>query len=179
MEKLILISLYFFLPAYIANAAPVLFKWLPLGQKPISEKHLGSHKTYRGFIVGFFAALVILTVQYFVSTSSYAPTLLPYSLLHYADFTTTDILLYAFLFGTGSLFGDSAKSYFKRLIKIKPGRPFIPFDQIDFILGALLFLSPVYLPEWQIILTALIITPILHFASNIFAYLFGLKKVWW
>lgn len=179
MEKLIITSLYFFLPAYIANAAPVLFKWLPYWEKTISEKHLGSHKTYRGFIVGFFAALLIITMQYFISTSSYAPTFKPYELLPYADFAATDIFLFAFLFGIGALFGDSVKSYFKRLLKIKPGRPFIPFDQIDFILGALLFLSIVYLPDWQIILTALIITPILHFASNIFAYLLGLKKVWW
>lgn len=186
MGKIIFISLYFFLPAYIANAAPVLFKWLPYGQKPISEKYLGANKTWRGFLVGFLAALCVLALQYFISASARAPTFSPYELLHYANFSAANILLYAFIFGIGALFGDSVKSYFKRLLKIKPGRPFVPFDQIDLILGTLLFLwifsffsATIYFPDVSIIIAALIITPVLHLLSNICAYLLGLKKVWW
>ena len=57
-------ALYLFLPAYCANMAPVFANRLrlPLGQ-PISTKYFGEHKTWRGFIVGVLAALVILYIQ--------------------------------------------------------------------------------------------------------------------
>jgi CDP-2,3-bis-(O-geranylgeranyl)-sn-glycerol synthase len=43
-----------------------------------------------------------------------------------------------FLLGLGAMAGDAAKSFFKRRLGIAPGHPWIPFDQIDFQIGALL-----------------------------------------
>lgn len=39
--------------------------------------------------------------------------------------------------GAGAMGGDLAKSFVKRGLGIPPGSPWIPFDQIDFALGAL------------------------------------------
>ncbi|MBT7736157.1 CDP-archaeol synthase, partial [Candidatus Peregrinibacteria bacterium] len=47
------------------------------------------------------------------------------------------------------------------------------------ILGAMLFVFPFYAVSWQVFVTLLLVTPALHFLTNVVAYLLGLKKVWW
>lgn len=42
------------------------------------------------------------------------------------------------LLGLGAVSGDAVKSFFKRRLGIAPGRPWVPFDQLDFQVGALL-----------------------------------------
>lgn len=168
--ELILSSLYLILPAYIANMCPALAQTLrlPMGT-PVSEKYFGSHKTWRGFYSAYLGALLTLYLQKELGST-------PYDLLQYE---IINIFLYAFLFGIGAAFGDLIKSFFKRRMGIKPGRPWIPFDQLDFVIGALLFLSPFHLSSWSNILVIIVITPILHFLTNLLAYILGLKKVWW
>lgn len=100
----------------------------------------------------------------------------PPTLLNYENIS---LLFYAFLFGLGALTGDLIKSFFKRRLSVKPGRPFFPFDQLDFVIGALIFLAPFYILPWQNLLVILIITPLLHFLTNLLGYLLKLKKVWW
>ena len=171
MIELVLTTIYFFLPAYIANMGPVLFKWLPIANKPISTKLFGAHKTYRGFLAGYIAAAITLFLQSQFST--------PYDFLPYATFTAQTILVLAIPFGLGALLGDLLKSFFKRRLKIAPGRPFFPFDQLDFILvsGLSLYLT-IGLP-YPIFLTALLVTPVLHLLANVTAYFLGWKEVWW
>lgn len=174
MLDTIISALYFFLPAYFANMCPVIAGKLklPLGQ-PISNHFLGSHKTWRGFYAGYLGALTILTVQLFIQKGGYLD---PYALV---DYQSINLFGYAFLFGIGALIGDALKSFFKRGIGIKPGAPWFPFDQLDFVVVALLFLWPFYPLPWPQILMLLILTPILHLLVNILAYKIGLKKVWW
>ena len=176
MLQLILSSLYLFLPAYFANMCPVFAGKLklPLG-KPISEKYLGSHKTWRGFYMAYIGALLILFLQAHFQFQK-LNIIMGYPML---DYENINLFLYAFLFGIGALTGDLIKSFFKRLLKKQAGSPWFPFDQLDFVLGALIFLAPVYLIPWQNFLTLLILTPLLHFLSNVIAYFLGLKKVWW
>ncbi len=174
MLELIISSLYFILPAYFANMCPVIFGKLnfPLGQ-PVSVKYLGSHKTWRGFYTGYLGALLVLFLQ---SKLDPLPSYFGQTLF---DYQNINLFLYAFLFGIGAITGDTIKSFFKRRLGIKPGAPFFPFDQLDFIIGALIFLWPVYSLPWPNILTILIITPVLHLLVNTIAYLLKLKKVWW
>jgi len=172
MINLIFSSLYFILPAYIANTFPVLFKWLPLGA-PINKQLLGENKTWRGFYTGYFGALIVLFIQFYLQKSG---TILAATLLNYENI---NLFLYAFLFGIGALTGDLIKSFFKRRLKIAPGQPWIPFDQLDLVIGSLIFLAPFYVPAWQVILTVLICTPLLHLGANWIAYKTKLKKVWW
>ena len=56
-------SLYFFLPAYFANMAPVLFKKLNLLNKPVHEKLFGKNKTWRGLVVAVILGGIIFWLQ--------------------------------------------------------------------------------------------------------------------
>ncbi len=174
MVALILSSLYFFLPAYFANMCPVISSALklPFGY-PINEKLFGAHKTYRGFVFGFIGAFVILIIQTYLFQNEIMKE------LAILDYSYSRIPLYAFVFGVGALFGDIVKSFCKRRLKIPPGSAFVPFDQIDFILGAFLFSLPFFSIPLENIVAALLITPILHLITNIAAYSLGLKKVWY
>jgi len=161
---MIIEALYFALPVYFANMAPVFFKKLNFLSKPINNKLFGSHKTYGGFIFGILTAILVTFMQYKLNLSI--------NLLNYSNF-----LLIGFLFGFGALFGDLVKSFFKRRIGIKPGKPWIPFDQLDFIVGGLLFISLVYVPEFEIILTLLVLTPIGHILINHIGYYLRVREV--
>lgn len=81
--------------------------------------------------------------------------------------------------GAGALIGDMVKSGVKRFLHIAPGRPFFPWDQLDFILGATLFVLPIMTIPLEVFFTALLLTPPLHLLVNVIAYWWGLKEVWW
>ncbi len=174
MLELILSSVYLIFPAYVANMCPVIFGKLnfPLGHS-INKRLFGANKTYRGLYTGFLGALLVLLLQQYLAKNN---ILADYTLL---DYEQISIPLYAALFGFGAIIGDLIESFFKRRINIKPGRPWFPFDQLDFVIGAYLFLLPVYLIPWQNLLAIIILTPALHFLTNLIAYLLKLKKVWW
>ena len=161
---MILEALYFALPIYFANMTPVFSRKLNLFNIPVNKKLFGSHKTYQGFIFGILVAIIVVFIQFKLKLSI--------NLLDYSDF-----LLIGFLLGFGTLTGDLIKSYFKRRLKLKPGKPWIPFDQLDFLIGGLLFISLIYIPSLKIIITLLIITPIGHIIINHIGYYLGLRKV--
>lgn len=176
MLQLILQAMYIMLPAYVANTVPVLFRKVPvlnypvdfnktLGGKPV----LGRNKTFRGFFFGTLFAVLTAYFQYLAQSSYLTPQGLDYSLWP----------LIGFLLGFGALFGDAAKSFFKRRVGIAPGRPFIPFDQLDYSLGALLFVSLVYWPSWQLSLAAVISSFLLHILAVKFAFYSGIRKEKW
>jgi len=174
MSHLIISSLYFIFPAYIANMCPVIFGKLnfPFG-KAINAKLFGENKTWRGFYAGYLGAFIVLLVQAFLSSKGI------FEQYAFLDYSEINLLLYAGLFGIGAILGDLIESFFKRRVGIKSGQPWFPFDQLDFVIGALALLAPLYILPWENILALAIITPILHFLTNVIAYLLGLKKVWW
>lgn len=170
----ILQALYFMLPAYIANIMPVLLKWVPLGEVPINEKFFGVNKTWRGFVSGVIGGIAGLCLQKILNSRLSNIELLPYG-----TFDVTQIFLYGMAFGGGALLGDLLKSFVKRRLGIPSGKPWVPFDQLDFVIGALLAVSIFYIPPALHIFIIVIITPLLHLATNATAYFLGLKKVWW
>lgn len=174
MWKLLIESLFLILPAYFANMAPIIAGKLkfPFG-KPINKTYFGLHKTYRGFYAGYIGALICLFMQKFLQQQGY---LSDFMIL---DYQAINLFLYAFLFGIGALTGDFIKSYFKRKVGKKEGECWFPFDQIDMVLGISVFLYPFNVMSLKIFLTILIVTPLLHFLTNLIAHTIGLKKVWW
>ncbi len=200
MLHTILTALYFFLPAFVANMFPVILGALkfPFGQ-PISERLFGSHKTWRGFYAGYLGALIVLAVQRHLAILEFLPgedfaLTADFSaanglLQPLLDYAHLNIFIYAIPFGLGAIAGDAIKSFFKRRLNRKPGSAFFPFDQLDFVIGALISLLPFYLLDSQsfhaspfglgTLLTLLILTPLLHLLTNVTAYALGLKKVWW
>jgi len=184
MTNLILESLYFILPAYIANMAPVVmmkfrmfdFMALPIDGGVIykGKRLIGANKSYRGLFGGaLFGMGAAMLQKYFLADLGFM-TLAPLEEWSYGIVAT-----FGALFGLGALVGDAVESFFKRRVGVECGRPWPPFDQLDFVVGGLIFASPFYLPSWQHILAMILITPLLHLAVNVLAYFLGLKKVWW
>ncbi len=173
MMDLVLSSIYFFLPAYFANMAPVFAERLGLPGGTISAEIFGAHKTYRGLYAGVIGAFLALSLQYALQSAGIFETfrVISYDLAY--------VMLLAPLFGLGAIGGDMLKSFVKRRLGIEPGRPWVPFDEIDFILGSAALVGFVYPFPMSVFWCGLIVTPILHFAANVFAYFTGLKEVWW
>ena len=170
-------SLWFILPAYFANSTPVVAGGgtpIDFGRKmPDGEPILGPGKTWRGAIAGITAAVLVAVIQIYILG---AINLSNYGLISMS-------MQLGLLLGTGAIVGDSVKSFFKRRMKIKRGAEWPLLDQLDFIAGALLFsmLLPVaaaYL-NWKIVVFLLVFTPLIHRASNIFAFKTHLKNVPW
>lgn len=164
---------WFFLPAGVANMVPILFKWLPLLDTPIDfNKKIGElpvfgpHKTYRGFLVGIIFAIFAVYLQAALTPER------SYWLVNYAS---VNLVLLGFLLGFGALAGDLVKSFFKRRIKIASGRTWVPFDQTDWIFGALLLSGTVVNFSFQQVLAALILFGILHPLINLVGYFLKLK----
>jgi CDP-2,3-bis-(O-geranylgeranyl)-sn-glycerol synthase len=181
---IILEALFFIFPAYVANACATLSMSIPILKQfstPIDFGHswkgkriLGDGKTFRGFIFGTLCGVAAGVFQYLISKQfhfKYIPT--------YNNKTLAFFLLTGFLLGLGALLGDLIKSFIKRRLNIKRGRPWPPFDQIDFITGGILLVTTVFFPGWKIVLILFIITPLAHFLTNVAAYFLKLKNVWW
>lgn len=162
---------WFFLPAGIANMVPVLFKWLPFASTPIDfNKKMGGlpvfgpHKTYRGFLVGIIFAIATVYLQKAIT---------PGRSYWLVDYTNISAVSLGFLLGFGALAGDLIKSFFKRRIKIPSGYTWVPFDQIDWVVGALLLSSLIVDFKTSQVILALLIFGILHPIFNLIGY--GLK----
>lgn len=177
-------ALFFFLPGYVANMCPVIFgnvQWLNFFKKPIdggrrlgSSRLFGEHKTYLGFVVGITGASLTGIIQYFIFSG--IPQIRWIFLFEYSLFSA---FLAGFMLGVGALCGDLLKSFIKRRLGKKDGASFFPFDQLDFVIGGLAAGSLVYFPSWSHVAVLIVLTPLLHFLSNIAGFKLGLKKVWW
>jgi CDP-2,3-bis-(O-geranylgeranyl)-sn-glycerol synthase len=178
---IILRALYFMLPAYLANMAPVFatkifgakFSYpLDCHLKYQGRPLLGANKTWRGLIAGVVVGILTVYLQAYFFRCQFFYQI---SLLNYA---AIDLFLFGFLFGLGVILGDAVKSFFKRRANLKPGDKWWPWDQLDF-LGALILILLVYLPPWYIFLLIIIISPLLPLASNWLGYKLRIKKVAW
>lgn len=69
--------------------------------------------------------------------------------------------------GIGGWTGTLINSIIKRRIGIKQGQGFIPFDQIDMILGSSLFYASAYALDWKIFVSGIVIGLILHPTVNL------------
>ena len=182
MLKEILFALFFFLPAGLANAAPVfankipnsdwLAKPLDFGKKLRGRRVFGEHKTFRGLIAGIVMAEIVIIIQFFL----YKNSAWVRDISLHVDYEHTNVLLLGLLFAVGALGFDAIKSFFKRQIGVKPGGTWFPFDQIDYIIGGLLLSSLVVdLPHSSYLWIGLIWF-LIHPASTFVAWLLGLKE---
>ncbi|MEM2901518.1 MAG: CDP-2,3-bis-(O-geranylgeranyl)-sn-glycerol synthase [Candidatus Bathyarchaeia archaeon] len=159
----LLTLIYFIAPAYAANSTPVLFaggRALDLGRNFLDgERILGSHKTVRGTLGGLLSGFAVSIIEY---------ALMP---VHHPCL--------GFAVSVGSILGDLTGAFLKRRAGIKPGDPAPILDQLDFVLGAALLSYPFWNFTPFIVLVAVLITPPIHLAANVIAYLLGLKDKYW
>ena len=129
--KEIALLAYLLLPGILANMSPVFFskvnflnKPVDLGKKIGGKRILGENKTYRGLFFGILVAIIVAFIQIWIPINT------PYQM------TLQNFWYAGFLLGFGALFGDIVESFFKRRIGIPPGKPWIPFDEIDHVVGS-------------------------------------------
>jgi CDP-2,3-bis-(O-geranylgeranyl)-sn-glycerol synthase len=158
--------LYFIAPAYLANMAPPFVRYWKGWNRPIHARTLGEHKTVVGYALGVLAAVVATGVQAAIDV--------PSALLDYARWPWLGLA-----FGVGAMTGDCLKSYFKRLRGVPPGAPWVPFDQLDFVVGALLAVAPFAGLAWSDVLVILVVTLLGDIAVNRVAYRLGIKSSPW
>ncbi len=158
--------------------APVLVKKIPFLEYPLDFKKtfrkkriFGAHKTWRGLIAGILGGIMGVYLQKLLY-----PYMQSYSLI---DYSSVNIFVLGTILGLGALAGDVTESFFKRQNNIQPGQSWIPFDQIDWVLGSLIFISFYMIPaipSWEIVLTAIVLFGLLHPTVNYLGYLLKLKK---
>lgn len=164
-------AFWFFLPAGTANLVPALAAKIPglerwntpidFGRTWRNIRLTGDHKTWRGLFVGIFAAVLVGLFQYrFVASSSES---------------TSFIIMATAAMGCGALVGDAVKSFFKRRCGVKPGHSWFPFDQTDYIIGGLIFVSPFIRLDMVQIGQIFVIYFVLHLAVGYVSYLLRLK----
>jgi len=180
MIRLLLQGLWYILPAIVANMAPVFarnlvndrFNWpVDFNKKFRGKPILGDHKTYRGLVAGVILSILFAYLQIGWYSTPWVKEL---SLI---DYNRLNFWLWGFLMGFGALFGDMLKSFFKRRVNVKPGRPWIPFDQIDWLVGALLFTVFTYVPPLNVLAVIFLLMPFIAIAAVRIGYWLKIRKV--
>jgi CDP-2,3-bis-(O-geranylgeranyl)-sn-glycerol synthase len=149
-------------PAYVANAAPLLFGGGRIldGGRLLSDGQpiFGAHKTVRGVIAGIIAGSAIGAAESLVDSR---------------------LLLGGFLIALGAVLGDLLGAFIKRRLKVDPGKPFPILDQLDFVLGSLILGYSFFQIGLISAVLVVVVTPPIHLATNYGAYLLGIKKTQW
>jgi len=156
-------ALIVILPAYCTNGAPVIFgggKQIDFGRTFVDgERIFGSNKTFRGLISGVAVGIAVGLVESYVFSTNLLPIAIPASV--------------------GALLGDLAGAFLKRRMGISPGAALPGVDQLDFVIGAILLVSVFSQVSLAVVIIMLLVTPPIHFLTNVGAYVFGLKAHYW
>lgn len=169
MLNLIFQAIWFILPAYCANIAPVFFakalaKYnhpLDFGKSWKGKRIFGDGKTWPGLISG---TLVGGLAGFLQSLTLIQPV---------------SSLQLGLLLGFGALTGDFVGSFIKRRIGLARGQSLPLMDQLGFIIFAFLF-SLILIPfNWKYFIICLILTPVLHLGTNWIGFKLKLKREPW
>lgn len=177
----ILFAFWFLLPAAVANAAPIFAAKIPFLRRfdaPLDahkrlygHRLLGSHKTWRGIIAGIIVATLVLWGQRLL----YMHFEWARYVAHDVDYTHLSLLLGP-LFAIGALGGDALESFFKRQRNVRSGGSWVPFDQLDYIIGAVA-VSLIFVKLRPLeYLWIFIVWFVAHLAGSYIGYKIGLKK---
>ncbi len=167
--------LLFILPAYVANATPVIFN----GRTPIDlgkelqdkQRIFGENKTIIGFLFGVTSGTI---------TGIAIITIFPQLFM---QLSLNEKILTAFLLSLGAMLGDLIGSFVKRRRKMKSGQESTIMDKILFVIIALIVAYPVYNTKVNLVFTDILLVVVatffLHILFNRIAHATKLKKVPW
>lgn len=162
MVGLITSVLLFIGPSYVANAAPLLFgggRTLDGGRVLCDGQPIfGAHKTVRGVVAGILAGTVIGLCESLVDSR---------------------LAIAGLMIAVGAVLGDLLGAFVKRRLGVEPGRAFPILDQLDFVLGSLVFGYAFFPIGPYSVILFVVVTPPIHLATNYGAYLLGIKKTHW
>lgn len=176
MIDLILKCLWFLCPAALANPTAVLVRRIRILENPIdfnrtfrNKPLFGKSKTWRGLIFGTVMALIVFAFQKYLYQFPFFQNI---SLINYHQ----QSIILGLLLGLGAMIGDLIKSFFKRRRNIAPGESWFPFDQIDWVVGALIFSSVFYFPPPLTAIALVIVGGLSHLVINYLGYLLKFKE---
>jgi CDP-2,3-bis-(O-geranylgeranyl)-sn-glycerol synthase len=170
-------TFWILIPAYAANGFPPFAR----GKRPIDfgkrladgHRIFGNGKTIEGFVLGMAAGIFYAGVL-----SWLAPTLNAYAAIWGVTLPRMSLFI-GFMIALGALIGDLAGSFIKRRLGLARGTSVLFLDQLNFVVGALLFAYAfTQITLWMVVI-ALIITPALHRLVCMIGYALGLKGVPW
>ena len=177
----LLLAFWFLLPAGLANMAPVFAAHLPVlkhleapmdgGRKFRGKPVLGPNKTWRGLISGMVIATLILYLQQLAAANYQWAQAFTVEV----DYSLLPTLILGPLFGLGALGGDAIESFFKRQAGRRSGDSWLPYDQIDYVLGGILVSLPFVQLEIMLYLLMILLYCGLHIAVSYVGWLVGLK----
>lgn len=174
-------TLYFILPAYFSNGAGLLFGGgLPVDFRKCDKngiRWIGDGVTWKGLIGGTIIGTLTGAIQGFIAPmiiSQFSQNSIIPMVTHIQEG-----IIVGFLLGFGALLGDAIGSFLKRRLGIGRGQPAPGLDQLDFIIVALILVSLVVKLNLTFVVTAILLTLIIHLLTNTCAYLLGLKDVWY
>ncbi len=174
----VLKSLYSTIPPIMANVAPVVTRKINFLNYPMDfgvhlngKRLLGDNKTYRGMFFGILFSVLTMTFQYLLWRAT------GWNLTIY-DYNEVNFLALGFLMGSGVILGDAFKSVIKRQMNIAPGDSFIPWDQIDCVLGGLVFGRIVWKFPLSYGIFIIVATFFLHIIFRQVGSLFGICEKW-
>ncbi|HLD80989.1 MAG TPA: CDP-2,3-bis-(O-geranylgeranyl)-sn-glycerol synthase [archaeon] len=163
----VLAVLLFAAPAYVANSSAVIVGGkfpLDFGKNWVDHKRmLGSGKTVRGTFTGILLGWLAGLTASVIVTQHPIP-----------EYEKVSLLI-----AVGAITGDAVKSFIKRRVGIEQGREWLLWDQLDFIVGSVVFASPYYLLPALETAILFVVTFALHKTTNLVAYLSRLKSVPW
>ena len=160
----IILFLLLVLPAYVANAIPVVLGGGKTFDGFFGIKLFGSNKTVRGFISGLvFGTLAAFGIAMFLPPGIRGV-----------------YVLFGALSSIGTMAGDLLGSMVKRKMGVEEGKQFF-LDQLLFIVVALGFGYPAMGQYYSAIMLAaiLVLTYVFHIMFNVIANRLGMKKVPW
>jgi CDP-2,3-bis-(O-geranylgeranyl)-sn-glycerol synthase len=172
---------WFFAPAGLANVAPVIAAKMPflkdfslpldLDLKYFGKPFLGRHKTIRGMLSGTLVGMATALLEvYLYHQFAFLRYVIPF------PYASLNPFLLGGLLGFGSLAGDAVKSFFKRRVEIPSGKSWFFYDQLDYIIGGIVFSLPIIrLTILQYILL-IVLWFVLHPIATVIGYLLKLKK---
>ena len=170
-------ALWLLIPAWAANGWPPMAR----GKRPIDggrmlwdgRRIFGDSKTIEGFALGvgmgtFYGAIESYLFPGFNAYAGMWGVTLPGM-----------SLLVGFMLAFGALVGDLAGAFIKRRLGMPPGADAPGLDQLNFIVGAIIFaavFTPISIPMAAIML---VLTPVVHRAVCIIGHALRFKKVPW
>lgn len=177
-----LFALWFFAPAGLANSAPVFANKIPLlnrfkapldfGKSLNGVRIFGANKTWRGLLFGMFISTLALGFQQYL----YGKYTWAVDVSQGIDYSALNVFVLGPLFGFGALAGDAVESFFKRRAGVKPGESWIPFDQIDYIIGGLIASLPVVVLSFSEYIVIVLVWFVMHLFISYIGYLTGFKE---
>lgn len=179
---ILLSALWLLLPAMVANMMPIWAKyihWLDYFDTPIDRGKLvrgkplfGRNKTYRGLLSGLVIAVVVGLAQGLLAHSFTWFRALEFNA---NPMNLSSYVLLAVLLGLGALLGDIFESMIKRQLNVAPGAQFFPFDQLDYVFGALILAWPLLELDTLQVSVCIAVGFMVHPIATFIGYKIGVK----